>query len=192
MRSCPRRVGRTRRCCPKSGSTSSRGVTETTFPASTATASKTSRTNCWRSLGSSSCSPVAAQRLNERAERARQFEQAAGLVEQKVGDPELTLARVAEQLAVSPRHRQRVFAEQAGMGWRDYLDSQRMDRARAWLEDPALYDKGLSSPRSQPDRRLLPASRVRQGLPAALRDGAARGATRLPATPCRTAASGVR
>lgn len=90
------------------------------------------------------CSLMGVRRPKERAERARQFEQAAGLVEQKLGDPELTLAWVAEQLAVSPRHLQRVFAEQAGMGWRDYLDGQRLDRARAWLEDPALYDKGLS------------------------------------------------
>lgn len=84
------------------------------------------------------------RRPKERAERARQFEQAAALVEAKLGDPLLTLEWVADQLAVSPRHLQRVFAEQAGTGWRAYLVEQRMSRARAWLEDPALYEKGLS------------------------------------------------
>lgn len=84
------------------------------------------------------------RRPKERAERARQFVQAAALVEDKLGDPELSLEWVADQLAVSPRHLQRVFAEQAGTGWRSYLDEQRLERARAWLEDPALYEKGLS------------------------------------------------
>lgn len=84
------------------------------------------------------------RRPKERGERARQFAQATDLVEQKLGDPELTLEWVADELGVSSRHLQRVFAEQAGTGWRAYLESQRMDRARAWLEDPALYEKGLS------------------------------------------------
>ncbi len=87
---------------------------------------------------------MSVRRPHELAERARQFEQAAALVEQKLGDPELTLESVAGQLAVSPRHLQRVFAEQAGVGWRAYLDDERIGRARALLEDPALYAKGLS------------------------------------------------
>lgn len=87
---------------------------------------------------------MAVRRPKELAERARQFEQAAALVEAKLGDPELTLEWVAGQLAVSPRHLQRVLVEQAGLGWRAYVEGQRMDRARALLEDPKLYEKGLS------------------------------------------------
>lgn len=84
------------------------------------------------------------RRPKERSERARQFGQAAELIEAKIGDPELTLEWVAGQLAVSPRHLQRVFAEQAGTGWRAYVDRLRMERARALLEDPVLYERGLS------------------------------------------------
>lgn len=87
---------------------------------------------------------MAVRRPKELAERAHQFEQAATLVERKLGDPELNLEWVADQLAVTPRHLQRVFAEQAGTGWRAYLDGQRMGRARGLLEDPKLYEKGLS------------------------------------------------
>lgn len=87
---------------------------------------------------------MAVRRPKERAARAQQFELTAALVEQKLGDPELTLEWVARQLAVSPRHLQRVFTEQAGTGWRAYLEGQRLDRARALLEDRQLYEKGLS------------------------------------------------
>ena len=78
------------------------------------------------------------------ARRRRVFEDAVLLIDQKHGDPELTLEWVAERLAVSPRHLQRVFAEVAGTGWRAYLDGLRMERARALLEDPKLYERGLS------------------------------------------------
>lgn len=84
------------------------------------------------------------RRPTELEGRRRTYAAAAALIEEKLGDPELTLEWVAGQLAISPRHLQRVFAEVGGTGWQASLDGARMGRARALLEDPELYERALS------------------------------------------------
>lgn len=84
------------------------------------------------------------RRPKELEARRQTYAEATALIEEKLGDPELTLEWVADRLAISPRHLQRVFAEVGGTGWRASLDGARMSRARALLEDPKLYERGLS------------------------------------------------
>lgn len=67
------------------------------------------------------------------AERQRLFQEAARVIRAEIARPGLTLGQVAEQVAVSPRQLQRIFAEQAGMPFSAYLLGERAREAEALL-----------------------------------------------------------
>jgi AraC-like DNA-binding protein len=73
-----------------------------------------------------------------RQDHERLFQQAARLIEQALGDRDLSLVAVARELAISPRQLQRVFAEVAGESFSDYLLRRRMERARILIEEQGV------------------------------------------------------
>lgn len=68
-------------------------------------------------------------------ESERRFHQAAALIDQMLGDRDLNLADVADELSLSPRQLQRVFADVAGESFSDYLLRERMERASVLMDD---------------------------------------------------------
>jgi AraC family transcriptional regulator of adaptative response / methylphosphotriester-DNA alkyltransferase methyltransferase len=71
-------------------------------------------------------------RRSTRAVRAALFQEAAAVVRREFSRP-LTLEEVARRVATSPRQLRRVFSEVGGAGFRSFLTSVRMARARELL-----------------------------------------------------------
>ena len=71
--------------------------------------------------------------------RRRLFADATAVIERDAHKTSLSLEAVADELAVSPRHLQRVFAEVGKTTFRAYVEAVRMERAAVLLqeEDPA-------------------------------------------------------
>jgi AraC family transcriptional activator of tynA and feaB len=72
-------------------------------------------------------------RPTTQAERSELVRAARSFVDRHLGDRDLSLALVAEELHVSPRHLQRAYASEGTSFSADRLD-RRMSRARALLE----------------------------------------------------------
>jgi AraC-like DNA-binding protein len=73
---------------------------------------------------------------SEETEREHQllFRQATVLIEQALGDRDLSLTPVAHELAISPRQLQRVFDEIGGESFSAYLLRVRIERALRLLD----------------------------------------------------------
>ena len=74
---------------------------------------------------------------------------ACDIIEAREGEP-VTLAELAEELAVSPWHLQRVFKKATGVSPRDYADAKRAERFRSGLKSGdsiagATYEAGYGS-----------------------------------------------
>ncbi len=59
-------------------------------------------------------------------------------VQQHMGDPDLSLASIAEQLNRSPAYVSAIFSQSTGMKLGSYITSIRMEQARRLLLDPAM------------------------------------------------------
>jgi AraC-like DNA-binding protein len=55
-------------------------------------------------------------------------------------DPDLSLPRLAEQVAISPHHLSQVLNEGLGLRFCDYVNALRVEEARRLLQDPACAD----------------------------------------------------
>lgn len=64
--------------------------------------------------------------------------EAIHIVEDEMGDSELSLLSVSEELHVSPQYLSRLFHSQTGITFVSYLTRQRLKRAMALLADPNL------------------------------------------------------
>lgn len=73
-------------------------------------------------------SSAAGKRPTTRAARLAIFTEAADILAREASRP-ITLEEVAQRIATSPRQLQRVFTENAGMGFRSYLRQLRLSNA---------------------------------------------------------------
>jgi AraC-like DNA-binding protein len=73
------------------------------------------------------------QRASTPGARAALLAEATLAIDERHGDPDLSLDAVARQIASSRRQLQRVFAEMAGTSFRDELTAVRMQHAAALL-----------------------------------------------------------
>lgn len=67
------------------------------------------------------------------------------VIELRYGDDDLSLARVAAEIATSSRQLQRAFAEAAGTGFRRELERVRMERAAELLREGSRSVKAVAA-----------------------------------------------
>jgi acetamidase/formamidase/AraC-like DNA-binding protein len=72
------------------------------------------------------------------------FSRVCRSIEARLGDPDLSLARIAKEERVSPRYLQKLF-ETVGQSFSAYLRLRRLERCRAELVDPSYEKMSISN-----------------------------------------------
>jgi AraC family transcriptional regulator, regulatory protein of adaptative response / methylphosphotriester-DNA alkyltransferase methyltransferase len=84
-------------------------------------------------------------RPDTRQTQTQLLAEAMSLIKQNYGDPELGLAAVAKELAVSPRQLQRIFHRIAGTTFRAQVEETRMHTARRLLIERQLSSREIAA-----------------------------------------------
>jgi AraC family transcriptional regulator, positive regulator of tynA and feaB len=85
------------------------------------------------------------RRLTQSAACAFHFERATLYVAEHLGDPLLSVEKIARAIGLSSGHLQEIFRASSGTTIAEYVRQQRLARCRRDLADPSLIDNSITS-----------------------------------------------